>query len=193
MLALLLLATLPLQGDSLPRVRQAGSGGEYPSAREALAAAPAGDTVRLAAGMHAGPLVVRVPGVVLLGEEGAVLDGGGEGNVVTVEADSVEIRGLTLRRSGRSLDHDEAAVKLVRCTGCTVRDNLIEESLHGIYLLESDGVTIAGNRIAGIAGLPEARRGNGTISSTREERRFTATGSGGLATVSTSPSRAATA
>lgn len=138
----------------------AGPGGEYPHPAAALAAARAGDTVRVMSGRYAGPLTVRRR-MVLLGEPGATLDGQGRGTIVTVEADSVEIRGFTLTRSGLSLNRDEAAIKLVRCTGCIVADNRIDLSLHGIYLLGSHDALVAGNRITGDAKLQEAWRGNG--------------------------------
>lgn len=160
MLALLLAATLQLQGEPGPRLLRVGPGEEFSSPRAALAAARAGDTVRLAGGVHAGGLRIALP-VVLAGAPGAILDGGGKGTVVTIEADSVEIRGLTIRASGRSLDHDDAAVKLVRCTGCAVEGNRIENALHGIYLLESHDAVLAENRISGIPEVAEARRGNG--------------------------------
>jgi nitrous oxidase accessory protein len=131
-----------------------------PSLQAALERARPGDTVRVGAGVHAASLVIDRP-VVLLGEGGAVLDGGARGTAVLVTADSVTLRGFTIRGGGRSLSDDEAAVKLVRCTGCVIEGNRIERSLHGIYLQESCGVTVRGNAIEGDASLPEARRGNG--------------------------------
>ncbi len=126
----------------------------------ALLAAQAGDTIRLAAGVHQGPLVLERP-VVLLGEPGAVLDGRGRGTVITVRADSVTIQGLVIRNGGKSLDHDDAAIKLERCTGCRVLGNTLEEPLHGIYLLESHGAVIERNLITGPAMAVESGRGNG--------------------------------
>lgn len=146
--------------DREPRVLRVGADEAYPTPAAALAEARAGDTVRVAAGVYPGELVVEV-GVVLIGEPGAVLDGGGRGTVVTLAADSIELSGFTIRGSGRSLDRDEAAVKVVRGEGCRVLGNRIEESLHGIYLLEAGGTIITGNRITGATGLVEARRGNG--------------------------------
>src|SRR5690348_3702155 len=101
MVAALLLAAL-LQG---PVTLPVGPGAGYATPAAALAAARPGDTVRVAAGVYPGRLVVRKP-VVLLGEPGAVLDGEGKGTIVTVQADSVEVRGFTLRHSGRSLTDD---------------------------------------------------------------------------------------
>lgn len=126
----------------------------------ALLAAQAGDTIRLAAGVHLGPLLLERP-VVLLGEPGAVLDGRGRGTVITVRADSVTIQGLIIRNGGKSLDHDDAAIKLERCSGCRVIGNTLEEPLHGIYLLESHGAVIERNLITGPAVAVESGRGNG--------------------------------
>lgn len=160
MLALLLLTALQLPGQPGPRVLHVGPGEEFPLAAEALAAAHAGDTIRFLPGVHRGALRVESP-VVLVGDSGAVVDGEGRGTVLTVNADSVQIHGLEIRGAGRSLDHDDAAVKLVRCTGCRVIGTRIREPLHGIYLLESHDVELRENDIVGNAGLPEARRGNG--------------------------------
>ncbi len=135
-------------------------GGPYRHPARAIAAARPGDTVRVAAGMYAGPVVIDRR-LTLVGAAGAVLDGRGRGTVVTVDADSVVISGFTVVRSGLSLNKDEAAIKLLHCSGCVVSGNTIESSLHGVYLLSSHDVLIANNRITGDARLQEAWRGNG--------------------------------
>ena len=161
MLALLLLTSvLPGALGPAPRTLHVGPGAEFSSVREAIASAAPGDTIRLLSGVHSGPVLIDLP-VVLLGESGAVLDGGAQGSVVHVEADSVQVRGLELRNSGRSLEGDDAAVKLIRCSGCEVIGNRIHDALHGVYLLESSRVRVRDNRIEGLSTLPEARRGNG--------------------------------
>lgn len=157
-LALALVQAVPLSPPS--RTLRVGPGEPFSSPAAALAAARPGDTVRVARGVYRGSLTVDRR-VVLLAEPGAVLDGGGRGSIVTVAADSVELRGFTLRNGGRSLDRDEAAVKLVRSMGSRVTDNRVERSLHGIYLLESHAAEVSRNRVTGDPGLPEARRGNG--------------------------------
>jgi nitrous oxidase accessory protein len=93
--------------------------------------------------------------------DGALLDGGRRGTVLTIRADSVVVRGLAVRGSGRSLDRDEAAIKLEHCTGCRLERVLVDDALHGIYLLRSRGVTVSGARITGPADLVESARGNG--------------------------------
>ncbi|MEX1187075.1 MAG: nitrous oxide reductase family maturation protein NosD [Gemmatimonadaceae bacterium] len=142
------------------RTLMVAPGGPYTHPVEAIAAARPGDTVRVAAGTYAGPVVIDRR-LALVGAPGAVLDGRGRGTVVTVDADSVAISGFTIVRSGLSLNKDEAAVKLLRCYGCVVSGNTIGSSLHGVYLLSSHDVLIENNRITGDAKLQEAWRGNG--------------------------------
>jgi nitrous oxidase accessory protein len=160
--ALVVLTLAGAQGPvgAAPRTLEVGPGRPYATAARALAVAVPGDTIRLAAGTHAGPLVIGVAGIVVTGS-GVVVDGGRRGTVITVAADSVTLDGFTVRGGGRSLDRDEAAVKLERCVGCVVRRLIVRESLHGIYLLESHGVTIEENDILGPADLSESARGNG--------------------------------
>lgn len=134
------------------------AGGEDLAA--ALAGAVPGDTIRLR-GTHRGDLRIRVPLTIAAGGPDARLVGSGRGTVISVESDSVEVRGLAISGSGPSLERDDAAIKLSRCRGCRLIDNRIAESLHGIYLLESADVRIERNRIRGRAELDEARRGNG--------------------------------
>jgi nitrous oxidase accessory protein len=136
------------------------SAGARPSLADRIAAARPGDTVYVTPGVHRGALVIDRP-LVLFGGSGSIIDAAGRGTVITVRADSVEVRGLTLRGGGTSLNDDEAAVKLVRCTGCRVLDTRIVDALHGIYLQESRDVLLAGNEIAGNGRLVESRRGNG--------------------------------
>lgn len=150
MFSLTLVAIVALQGVT---------GNPQPLA-DRIAAAGAGDTVRVTAGVHRGPLVVTRR-LVLIGDLGAVIDGGGKGSAITVRADSVELRGLTIRGGGTSLNTDDAAIKLDRCVGCRVIDNRLVDALHGIYLLESRDAVLVGNDVGGNPRLLEARRGNG--------------------------------
>ncbi|MGE5926525.1 MAG: nitrous oxide reductase family maturation protein NosD [Gemmatimonadota bacterium] len=140
------------------RLHRAGPG--TPALRAMVAAAAPGDSIQLAPGAHAGPIVIERR-LTLLGEPGARIEGGRQGTVITVRADSVVVQGLAISGSGRSLDRDEAAIKLERCTGCRIVGNVITDPLHGIYLLESHGITIEANTITGAADLVESVRGNG--------------------------------
>lgn len=159
----LAVAAAGVTGAGAPAVQvlDGGPARVYRTAAEAIAAARTGDTVRLAEGVHHGPLVLRVGGVTLLGPPSAVVDGGRRGTAITLAADSVALEGFTVRNSGRQMDRDDAAVKIERCLGCAIRRLVVRDPLHGIYLLESHGVEIEGNDILGSQDLGESARGNG--------------------------------
>lgn len=125
-----------------------------------LATARPGDTILVPAGVYGERLIIDRR-VVLIGASGAVIDGGGKGTVITIRADSVELHGLTVRGGGTSLNDDESAIKIVRCTGCRVVDTRIVDALHGVYLQEARDILLADNEIAGNHRLVESRRGNG--------------------------------
>jgi len=62
-----------------------------------------GDVIELAPGEYKGAIRIERR-VILSGRPGAVLNGGGTGNVVTVTAPDVTIRGMTIRGSGHDLE-----------------------------------------------------------------------------------------
>jgi nitrous oxidase accessory protein len=142
------------------RTLRVGAGEAFATPAAALEVARAGDTIRVGAGVYLGSLSIDRR-VALIGAPGAVLDGAGEGTIVTIAGDSVLLRGFVLRNGGHALEHDHAAVKVIRSRGSSIEWNRIERALHGIYLLEAQDTRLADNDILGDARAPEARRGNG--------------------------------
>jgi len=128
--ALLLLALALPAADTLV----VSSAGPYRTVGEAVAAAPAGATVLVRAGVYREPTVEVDRRITLQGEPGAVLDGEGERQLIRVSADSVTIRGLTLRNVGRSFIDDRAAIRVEDSSFCVISDNRIEDAFFGIYL-----------------------------------------------------------
>ena len=74
--------------------------------------------------------------------------GNGSGNVVTITADNVTVRGLRITGSGLRLSDDNAAI-FVTGNRATIENNVIENSLHGIYLKKVRDCRVIGNRIRG--------------------------------------------
>lgn len=117
------------------------------------------DTLRLASGVHFGPLLISRPTVVL-GEPGAVIRGNGQGSVVEITAPGTTLRGLRIEASGRDLDRDDSGV-MVRADSVTLEDLQLRDVLFGIYLRDVRGVTVRRVDIEGRPGMPESRTGNG--------------------------------
>ena len=115
------------------------------------AAAP-NETIRVEAGVHAGPIMINKP-LTLIGEPGAEIRGNGTGNVITITADDVTVRGLRITGSGLQFSDDDAAI-FVTGNRATIENNVIADSLHGIYLKKVSGAQILDNRIQGKTTLP---------------------------------------
>ena len=94
-----------------------------------------------------GAIVINKP-LTLLGEKGAEIRGDGSGKVVTIAADDVTLSGLRITGSGLRLSDDDAAV-FVTGNRARIENNLIADSLHGIYLKKVSGAQILHNRIEG--------------------------------------------
>jgi len=120
--------------------------------------APA-DTLRLGPGVHQGPLVLDRPTVVLA-DSGAVLRGNGTGTVLEIRARGCVVRGLQIERSGRNPDKYDAGV-LVAADSVVLEDLVIRDVLFGVYIDQARGVVVRSLDIAGPAGLPESKRGDG--------------------------------
>ncbi|WP_435185334.1 right-handed parallel beta-helix repeat-containing protein [Halobellus sp. EA9] len=144
--------------DGVARV----DGRRYEAVDGALAAAEPGDTVRLR-GRFDERVVIRTDGVTLrpAGTSRPVIDGGGNGTVVNVQADDVTLRGLWIRNGGYDTSDNDAAL-WVNGSGVSVVDNRITEMTFGIWLNGVTGARVVGNTIVGRECItPLTRRGNG--------------------------------
>ncbi len=124
-----------------------------------LADADAGDTVRLLGETYYENIVVNVA-VTLTSDRDATIRGGYESHVVHILAAGAVIDGLRIAEAGPHLTKDMACV-LVEADDVTVRNCIITESLHGIYVKGGNRVKILSNTIEGRLDLIEADRGNG--------------------------------
>ncbi|MFQ5653514.1 MAG: nitrous oxide reductase family maturation protein NosD [Planctomycetota bacterium] len=155
-LPLLLLLLLGVPRCAPGAVHTVGEGG---SISAALRAAGPGDTILLTGREYAESLLIDVP-VTLTGDGRPVIRGGYSGHVIHITAPGTILEGLHVREAGESLSRDLACI-LVEADSVTIRDCLITESLHGIYVKGGKGTRITGNRIEGRLDLIEADRGNG--------------------------------
>ncbi len=124
--------------------------------QERIDAAAPNDTITIEAGVHAGPLTIDKP-LQLIGQPGAEIRGPGVGNVITINADDVTVRGLRVTGSGLRLSDDNAAI-FVTGNRATIENNVIEDSLHGVYLKKVRDGRVIGNRIRGKTTLPTSSK-----------------------------------
>ena len=126
----------------------------------ALELAPAGGRIVVRAGVYREPTLRLTRSVELAGDSGAVLDGEGRRQLMTITGDDVTVRGLTLRNVGASYTEDRAAIKAVGVRGCAIEDNRVEGGFFGIYLARSTRCRVVRNTL-GANGRTEVGSGNG--------------------------------
>lgn len=104
-----------------------------------------GATIRLPPGTYRGPAIISKP-LTLEGDGKVVIDAGGRGSVLTVRADDVTLRGLTLRGSGDSHDQLDSGL-MAEGSRLLIENNVIEDVLFGISLHRSTDSIVRRNRI----------------------------------------------
>lgn len=156
-LFLLLLVLFPALGLASERIAKPGG----QPLQQMLDAARAGDTVRLTPGIYEGNFTVETS-IELIGEEGAILDGQGQGSVLSVLAPGARVHGLHIRNDGANLNEIDSGIFVATdATGAVIENNRIEARGFGIWLDAAADVRVEGNRISGDTSLRSQDRGNG--------------------------------
>lgn len=114
------------------------------------------ETLVIEAGVHHEALTID-KALQLIGEPGAEIRGLEVGNVITITAENVTVRGLKITGSGLRLSDDNAAI-FVTGNRATIENNVIEDSLHGVYLKKVREARVIQNRIRGKTSLLTTRK-----------------------------------
>lgn len=111
----------------------------------ALQLAHQGDVITLKKGTYRGNLVIN-RSVTIRGEDGAIIIGTGEGNVITVAADDVVIDNLDIQQSG-----SQDAGIYITANRTKMLNNIIHDVFHGIVVRNGYGTEIRHNQITSFA------------------------------------------
>ncbi len=118
-----------------------------------------GERLVLEAGRHEGPIIIKVPGVTIEGDHGAVIDGRGLGTVVSIQANGVTLRGLTITGSGNSNPLVHAGVTIDTQSDVRLERLTLRDTLFGIEIANSHHVRVEKCDIASKA-IDETFRGD---------------------------------
>lgn len=134
--------------------------GEGADLQAIVDAASPGDVITLAEGAVSGP--VRIDRPLSLRGRGGVIDGGGQGTVVVVSAPGVRVEGLSIRNSGRDVGASHACVHVGPAAAhAAIVGNTLSDCAFGIWVHETVGAEISGNRVSSRGELRTTDRGNG--------------------------------
>lgn len=139
----LLLESIP--GSAHTWKHHAGKGGTL---KEVLLSAAEGDTIRVRGEVKEGTITIS-KSVVLIGEDGAIIDGGNEGDVVLIAANDVTIEGFIIRGSRISNLDDNAGIRARECRNTVIRNNFLDGCFFAIYLSGSRGSLVEHNKVVG--------------------------------------------
>ncbi len=129
------------------------------SITELIAQAQAGDTITVPAGIYHEHLIIDKP-ITLIGEGSPVIDGGGAGDVIRINAENVTIRGFVIQGSSTDVSDEPAGIR-VAANNSRIEGNRIHNVLYGIELQDSGGHVVRGNSVSSIARFGPERRGHG--------------------------------
>lgn len=133
---------------------------EVSSLTAAIEVASSGDTLLFKSGNYPSQGVEITKPLSLIGEEGAVLDGGAKDYIIKILANSVMVSGFHFVNSGRSYTKDYAAIYVHRSADFVLSNNTITESFFGILVEKSKNGQIIDNKVIGTA-TQEDQSGNG--------------------------------
>ncbi|WP_043612632.1 nitrous oxide reductase family maturation protein NosD [Ensifer sp. ZNC0028] len=127
----------------------------------AIAGAEPGDVLTLTDGAYRGPVTIDRP-LTITGPRGAVVDGLGQGSVMTIAAPDVTLRGFTVTGSGRINQDLDAGVKIVQgADRARVEKLLVTDNMHGIDVHGGRDAIVSENEIIGTRSPRMNERGNG--------------------------------
>ena len=128
---------------------------------EVASQAVEGAALQLKEGVHEGRVVIDKP-LTIRGVDGTVIQGDGEGTVITIDAPDVAISGVTITGSGLLLETMDAGV-LITTEGdrARIEDSRLVDNLIGVNVKGPDDAVIRGNEIVGRQDLRRNERGNG--------------------------------
>ena len=137
-----------------------GAGADFPLIAPAIAAASAGDVIRVRGGVYREDLVLDKP-LILAGEGHPTLFGTGLGSVVTITAPDCELSGFVIEGSGTGQTNEMDAAVQVRSNGNRIVGNRMRRVFYGVVVADARHNEIADNEIVGLRDRAFGQRGDG--------------------------------
>ena len=115
--------------------------------QDAIDKAPNGSILKLPAGVYKGSIVINKPITIVGKEKGVIIDGEGNGTVISIKGSFVTLKNLTIVGSGDRHDTLDAAIKMAEGKQCEISHCTINDCLFGIDMQMVSNSIIANNLI----------------------------------------------
>ena len=115
--------------------------------QEAIDKAPSGSILKLPKGIYRGSIVIKKPLTILGKEAGVVIDGEGNGTVITIESSFVTLKNLHITNSGEMTHTLDSAILIKNAKQCEVSRCKIDNALFGIDMQMVSNSIISENNI----------------------------------------------
>jgi nitrous oxidase accessory protein len=120
-----------------------------------------GDTLKLTAGRYVGNFVVNHQ-LAISGEDGVILDGGGQGNVLLLKNSNITVENFTIINWGDDLTEENAGIySATKAENIIIKNNKLTGDGFGIWLHKINNAKVINNTVKGNLGIRSADRGNG--------------------------------
>ncbi|MFA5573824.1 MAG: nitrous oxide reductase family maturation protein NosD [Brumimicrobium sp.] len=123
----------------------------HKSINSAIISADKNDVVLVKKGVYKEFEIIIDKPLTLKGEQGAVIDGDNQGEIIIVESPGVTIDGFEIRNVGTSNLRDFSAVRIKEQTNFLVQNLTIHKPFFAIYLEKSNNGVVRNNKIYGEA------------------------------------------
>ncbi|MBT2679746.1 nitrous oxide reductase family maturation protein NosD [Bacillus sp. ISL-35] len=127
------------------------------SIQSAIDQAEAGDTLTIFPGTYKENIVINKR-MTLIGEQGAIIDGGGKGNVIEIAAPGVTVKGLMIQNCGSG--QEDSGIFIQKADGNIIENNILKDVHNGIYITNSRDNQVLENSITSYESH-FSKRGNG--------------------------------
>ncbi|EGW55446.1 nitrous oxide reductase family maturation protein NosD [Candidatus Endoriftia persephonae] len=118
----------------------------YPSFQALIDAADPNGTLIPPPGTYAGPVTIE-SAITIDGQGKVTIDAGGKGSVIYLDTDGATLKNLHLTNSGESHNDIDSGIQ-VRGNFNVIKDNVIDNTLFGIDLQQSENNLVQRNRIS---------------------------------------------
>lgn len=116
--------------------------------QKAIDSASDGSTLKLSAGIYKGKIVISKPITIVAKEDGVIIQGNGEGNVVTITASNVKLENLKIIKSGKRREFLDSAIFVKNAKNIQIKNVQISDSYIGIFLDNVSNSKILNNKIS---------------------------------------------